>query len=50
MDDMYKNFTQITSCRLCKSKTLDVFVDFLDVPIGNNLQDTKELSKKVEFF
>lgn len=50
MQKFNKNFSKITSCRLCKSKALDVFVDFLDVPLGNNLQETKELSKKVKSF
>ncbi len=50
MGKLNKNFSEITSCRLCKSNALEVFIDFLDVPLGNNLQETKELSKKVESF
>jgi SAM-dependent methyltransferase len=45
-----KNFVEITCCRLCKSSYLKMVVDFLDLPLGNNLQETKELSENVESF
>jgi SAM-dependent methyltransferase len=44
------NFSEITKCRLCGSKKLKKFIDFGCAPLGNNLQETKELSLNVESY
>ena len=44
------NFSEITKCRLCGSKKLKNFIDFGRAPLGNNLQETKELSLNVESY
>ena len=44
------NFSEITQCRLCGSKKLKNFMDFGCAPLGNNLQETKELSLNVESY
>ena len=50
MEKSNNNFVGFTCCRLCKSFYLKKVVDFFDVPLGNNLQETKELSDNVESF
>jgi len=35
-----KDFTLISSCRLCNCESLEYFIDFGDVPLGNNLQES----------
>lgn len=35
-------FREIKACRLCGCKSLDGVIDFDNVPLGNNLQDTPE--------
>ena len=50
MDQKFKNYTEILCCRLCKSTNLKECIDFKDVPLGNNLQETRELSKQVESY
>ena len=44
------NFSEITKCRLCGSKKLKKFIDFGCAPLGNNLQETKELSLNAESY
>ena len=48
---MDKSFRQINNCRLCNSNNLNKFIDFGNVPLGNNLQlnklDAKEASSYV---
>ena len=44
------NGTDIKKCRLCNSSDLSQFLDFGLVPLGNNLQNKKSLSKNVETY
>ena len=47
----YKNsFSEIIICRLCNSKNIQKFIDFGSTPLGNNLQEKKEISQNVESY
>ena len=50
MNKSKNNFSKIINCRLCNSKKLEKFIDFGYVPLGNNLQEKKELSKNLETY
>ena len=43
-----KNYRSVNSCRLCDSSDMDLCFDFGEVPLGNNLVDTKSGSVNVE--
>ena len=47
---MENKFKQVITCRLCNSKNLKEFVDFGNVPLGNNLQISSELAKEVDTY
>ena len=47
----FKNsFSEIIICRLCNSKNIQKFIDFGSTPLGNNLQEKKEISQNVESY
>ena len=50
MNNSESNFSQIINCRLCSNINLKNFIDFGYVPLGNNLQETADFSKKVESY
>ena len=50
MPKINNKFTEIIFCRLCKSEELYEFIDFGSVPLGNNLQETIELSQEVDSY
>ncbi len=47
---MRSKFRKILSCRLCKSKKLNSFIDFGNMPLGNNLETTLVNSKNADEF
>ena len=44
------NYRVIKTCRLCNSQNLSNLLDFGMVPLGNNLQKSKEISQKVKSY
>ena len=45
-----ENIKYLLSCRLCGDDNLNQFIDFGDVPLGNNLQETLIQSRKVDVY
>ena len=50
MHKLKNDFSEIIVCRLCNSINIQKFIDFGSTPLGNNLQEKKESSKKVESY
>lgn len=50
MQPINESFRVLDACRLCGSSDLERFIDFGQVPLGNNLQLTAQLAKKVEAY
>jgi SAM-dependent methyltransferase len=50
MHKLKNSFSEIIICRLCKSKNIQKFIDFGSTPLGNNLQEKKEISQNVESY
>ena len=47
---LYNDYKKIDNCRLCKSKNLQELHKFKSVPIGNNLNSSKNESLKLKRF
>jgi len=45
-----KDFSLISSCRLCDCKSLENFIDFGDVPLGNNLQKSSKAALEANVY
>ena len=43
-------YRNVTKCRLCNFKSFDKIINFGKVPLGNNLQYKKKLSKSADLF
>ena len=50
MQAMNESIRTLDECRLCGSSNLDCFIDFGQVPLGNNLQLTVQQAKEVEAY
>ena len=50
MHKLKNSFSEILICRLCNSKNIQKFIDFGSTPLGNNLQEKKEMSQNVESY
>lgn len=50
MRPMNESIRALDECRLCGSSDLDHFIDFGQVPLGNNLQFTAQQAKEVEAY
>ena len=50
MQPIHKSTRALKECRLCGSSDLGRFIDFGQVPLGNNLQLTSQQAKEVETF